>query len=215
MITYQDLSDQINNKIEKITREILLSKISLLDLELDPIFQDLENSINVYNITNYSKIYKKACNLLSQKFEELKRLLASLDNDKQFFEFLKSNPPDSEISQLFTECWVDVLHIDCWSYNFLEYSRDRFCRSKTILTEIEHLEKKLINNEFLLEIPKHIFTEKMMRYFEKIKEKLPCKFNDIFDENDQIEIYENFVYVLHLLQLGKIKYQKDTESLYL
>jgi len=215
MITYQDLSDQINNNIEKIAKEILTRKISLLDLELDPIFQDLKNSINIYNINKYSKIYKKACDLLSQKFEELKRLLSSLDNDKQFFDFLKSNPTDSEISQLFTECWVDILHINCWSYSFLNYSKDRFCKSKTTLTEIEHLEKRLISNDFLLEIPKHKFTEKMMRYFEQIKKKLPCKFNDIFDENEQIEIYENFIYVLHLLQLGKIKYQKDTDSIYL
>jgi len=38
----------------------------------------------------------------------------------------------------------------------------------------------------------------------------------VFDnELDQIEIYEQFVYLLHLLQLGKIKYQKDTNTLYL
>ena len=34
------------------------------------------------------------------------------------------------------------------------------------------------------------------------------------DEQDQAKIYEIFVYLLHLLQLGKIKYQKETNTLY-
>ena len=29
------------------------------------------------------------------------------------------------------------------------------------------------------------------------------------------EIYEKFVYLLHLLQLGKIKYENETKTLYI
>ena len=52
--------------------------------------------------------------------------------------------------------------------------------------------------------------------YEKIKNRLPCLYDDIFeDEHDQLKIFENFVFLLHLLQLGKIKYQKETNFLYL
>lgn len=213
---YKDLSSYINSKIEDIKKEILSNKISLLDLELNPIFQDLKNSINIYNINKYSILYNETFKLLNQKFEELKRLLLSIDNEKKFFKYLKSNPKEFELAQLLSECWIDVFFTDCISYSFLEYSRDRFCKKSVTSNELEHLEKSILNKEFLLEIPKHKFTEKLMIYFELIKNKLPCKFNDIFeDENDQIKIYEHFVYVLHLLQLGKIKYQKESEFLYL
>jgi len=216
MQDYKDLSSYINSKIEDIKKEILSNKISLLDLELNPIFQDLKNSINIYNINKYSELYKETFKLLNQKFEELKRILLSIDNQKNFIKYLKSNPVDSELAQLLTECWIDVFYSDCMSYNFLEYSRDRFCKKNIASTELEHLEKSILTKEFLLEFPKRKFTEKLMIYFELIKNKLPCKFNDIFeDENDQIKIYEHFVYILHLLQLGKIKYHKETESLYL
>jgi len=52
--------------------------------------------------------------------------------------------------------------------------------------------------------------------FELIKRKLPCSYDMIFeDENNQIKLFEHFVYLLHLLQLGKIKYQKESNFLYL
>jgi len=55
-----------------------------------------------------------------------------------------------------------------------------------------------------------------MDFFNAIKYKFPCSFDDIFeDEHDQIIIYEKFVYILHLLQLGKIKYQKESNFLYM
>ena len=56
----------------------------------------------------------------------------------------------------------------------------------------------------------------MTSFFNKIKEKLPCYFEDIFDDElDQMKVYEYFVYLLHLLQLGKIKYEKNTNTLYI
>ena len=56
----------------------------------------------------------------------------------------------------------------------------------------------------------------MIRFLEKNKHKLPCKFNEIFeDERDQEKIYESFVYLLHLLQLGKIEYKINKDLLYI
>ena len=56
----------------------------------------------------------------------------------------------------------------------------------------------------------------MLDFYEEIKVKFPCPFDDIFEEQkDQLKLFENFVYLLHLFQLGKIKYQKETEFLYI
>ena len=73
-----------------------------------------------------------------------------------------------------------------------------------------------MKQNFLLEVPEQKFTEKMNNYFNHIKSRLPCSFDEIFEnEQDQIKVYENFVYILHLLQLGKLKYQKETNFLYI
>ena len=211
-----DLSEELNKKIEIIKDDILSGKTSLLELELNPLFHDLKDSLSIFNIENYSLTYKNVCELLNEKFEELKKLLSSLNIDEKFFEFMKTYPEDEEIFEIFKGCWRKVFYIDGMSLNFLEYASNRFCKERIIEFEIKHLIKGKIDDQFLLEIPKYKFTEKMMSFLNKVKEKLPCYFEDVFDDDvDQIIVYENFVYLLHLLQLNKIKYQKETNTLYI
>jgi hypothetical protein len=115
-----------------------------------------------------------------------------------------------------SSCWSEPFIIDVLSINFLEYSKERLINEKNIPLKIEPIEKVELSDKFLLEIPGKGFSEKMMIFFEKIKGLLPCSYDEIFKgEDDQIIIFENFVYLLHLLQLGKIKYQKETNFLYL
>jgi len=210
-----DFSEEINKKIEVIKEEVLSGKINLLDFELNPIFSDIKDSLSIFNIENYSESYKNACELLNRKFEELRNLLSSLDIDKKFMAFLNENPNEEEISEIFNGCWNYTFELDALSLSFLEYASNRFCKEKLVNLKIEHLNKEESDFQFLLEIPRLKFTEKINAVFNKIRTKLPCYFEDVFEnEFDQIKIYEQFVYLLHLLQLGKIKYQKDTNTLY-
>ncbi|MFX0105553.1 MAG: hypothetical protein ACFE75_08685 [Candidatus Hodarchaeota archaeon] len=212
---YEDFSEEINKRIERIKNRVLSGEISLLDVELVPIFENLKDTLTIYNINKYSMTYKNAFELLSQKFEELKIFLSYLDNKDKFYDFLKTNPNDIEIFQLFDDCWRDPFIIDVLSLNFLEYSKDRLITPKEESLIFKSIEKIETKDKFLLEIPSKKFTEKMMHFFNIIKNKLPCSYDEIFeDEHDQIKVFENFVYLLHLLQLGKIKYQKETNFLY-
>ena len=86
-----DFSEEINKKIGIIKEEVLSGKINLLNLELNPIFSDIKDSLSIFNIENYSESYKNACELLIRKFEELRNLLSSLDIEKTFFDYLKEN----------------------------------------------------------------------------------------------------------------------------
>ena len=215
MIDYTDYSKEISKKIEILKQEVLSGKLTLLNLELDPIFQDLKDTLNKFNIDLYSALYKEACLLLKQKFEELKAFLKLLENDKLFFKFLNYNPSDDEVASMFQNCWRRVFNVETISINFLVESDKKYSKLRNDVFQLTHLKQKKVDSEFLLEIAQHNFTEKMFLYLEKIKEKLPCKFENIFeDDKDQTEIFENFVYLLHLLQLGRIKYQKETKSLY-
>jgi len=210
-----DISEEINKKIEDIQKRVISGEIKLLDFKLVPLFEELKDSLNVYNLNKYSKTYKDACGLLIQKLEELKRLLSSLDTHQKFSEYLESNPSDFEIFDLLKGCWTETFTIDALSEGFLHRANNKLSIDRGSPITIEHLEKLKVKNDFLLEIPLQEFTEKMMEYFNSIKEKLPCLFNDIFEESAQEKIYENFVYLLHLLQLGKIKYENETKTLYI
>lgn len=213
---YKDFSEEINNTIETIKNRVLSGEISLLEIELVPIFENLKDSLTIYNISQYSRTYKSAFQLLSQKFEELKIFLSYLDNQDKFLKFLKTNPRDIEIYQVFEDCWREPFNIDTLSLKFLEYSKERLVLEKGEPLKIEPIEKIKLKEDFLLEIPEKRFTDKMLAFFNIIKEKLPCSYKEIFEsERDQMKIFENFVYLLHLLQLGKIKYQKETKILYL
>ncbi len=216
MIEKKDFSKELNKRIEDIRTKVLSGDLSLLDIELVPIFENLKDSINVYNIEKYSKTYQSAFTLLKQKFEEFKILMNYLDNENVFLEFLKSKPKDKEINDLFKDCWRQPFNINPLSINFLECSKNKLSSAKRHSFSIEAIERLKVKEDFLLEVPTHKYTEKMMDFFNAIKYKLPCSFDDIFeDEHDQIIIYEEFVYILHLLQLGKIKYQKESNFLYL
>jgi len=211
-----DFSEELNKKIECIKTKVLSGEISLLDIELASIFENLKDSLNIYNINNYSITYKSAFQLLSQKFEELKIFLSYLDNKDKFLAFLKTNPKDTEIFQLFEDCWRNPFTIDVLSLKFLKYSTDRLATKKEEPLVFKPIDKMEIKENFLLELPSERFTEKMLAFYEKIKNRLPCLYDEIYeDEHDQLRVFENFVFLLHLLQLGKIKYQKETNFLYL
>ncbi len=212
---YDDISEELTNYMDSIKEDVVTGRISLLELELNPIFDQLKESLSVYNIFNYSQTYQQACDLLSLKFEELKNLLNHLDNDEIFLQFLKSNPNDNEIEQILGNCWRTVFHLESISPEFMSYSNTRFSKDRVLTEKIEHIRKEQIGGSFLLEIPRQKFTEKMMDFYKKIKKKLPCKFDELFDGiQDQVEVYEYFVYILHLLQIGLFKYQKATTIIY-
>ena len=211
-----DLSEKINKRIALIKDDVLSGKINLLELQLNPIFSEIKNSISIHNIENYSQSYKNAVELLNDKFEELKNLLSSLDIEKKFEDFLKTHPNEDQISNIFRGCWRETFHFEPISLKFLDYASNRYIKEKRTHFTIEHLTREETNDQFLLEVPRYKYTEKISAFYDKIKKKLPCFFEDVFDnELDQIEIYEQFVYLLHLLQLGKVKYQKDTNTLYI
>ena len=212
----KDINQELNEKIAEIQKKILSGDINLLDLELVPLFDELKDSLTVQNLEESSETYKNACVLLEKKFDELRSMLSSLESEKQFLNFLNSNPSDLEIYDLLKECWRDVFTIDALSLDFLEVSQKRLEIDRRGPITIEHLHKTKIKDKFLLEIPKHKFTEKMMKFYNSIREKLPCSLEDIFEDyTDQEMIYEDFVYLLHLLQLGKLKYLKETNVIYL
>lgn len=213
---YKDFSKEINRRIEEIQTKVISGEVTLLDIELFPIFENLKDSLNIANLNKYSITYKNASQLLIQKFEELKILINNIDRKEGFLKFLKSNPEDSEIYQLLKDCWIKPFTIKSLSLDFLEFSKDKLSIKRGYPKSIEQIEKVEVKDTFLLEVPEQQFTEKMLNFYNNIKDKLPCLFDKIFeDDQNQIRIYENFVYLLHLLQLGKIKYQKETNFLYI
>jgi hypothetical protein len=211
-----DFSEEINRKIEEIQTKVLSGEIILLDTELVPIFENLKNSLNTNNINRYSSVYKNAFQLLIQKFEELKILINKIDSKESFVQYLKSHPTDSEVNEILVDCWIKPFHISSLSFNFLESAKEKLEIMKGFPVTIEPIEKIKVRESFLLEVSEQKFTEKMLEFYNNIRHQLPCEFEMIFaSEENQIKIYENFVYLLHLLQLGKIKYQKETNFLYL
>ncbi|MFX0010100.1 MAG: hypothetical protein ACFE9R_07285 [Candidatus Hermodarchaeota archaeon] len=216
MIYPKDFNSEIDIKIDKIKKEIVSGKISLLELELNSLFNEMEGFINTVNLEQYAITYKRAYEILEQKFEELKKLLRSLDDDRKIIAFLKTNPKDEEIYEIFKGCWHKPYYVEDLSLEFLFYATNRYCKDNIPRSEIVHLKKIPSKEDFLIEVPELQFIEKLNKYYEEIIKKLPCVFDQIFDEeHNQIKIYEHFIYLLHLLQQGRIKYHKETNTLYL
>ena len=116
---YKDFSEEINRKIEEIQTKVITGEVTLLDVELFPIFENINYSLNTGNLNRYSITYKNASQLLIQKFEELKILINNIDRKEGFLKFLKSNPEDSEIYQLLNDCWIKPFNIESLYLDFL------------------------------------------------------------------------------------------------
>ena len=95
MTEYKDSAEMIGEEIEEVQKKVINGKITLLQYELAPLFGKLKNALNIDNLNKSSNTYKAACELLNQKFEELKKLLSSLDSEQVCFTYLKSNPRQS------------------------------------------------------------------------------------------------------------------------
>lgn len=211
----ENILEELNRRIKDIHEDILEGKISLLDLELVPMFNQIKDTLNIDNLDKHSLTYKNTCELLNQKFDELKSLLSSLDTQEKFTQYMSTNPTDVEIYELFDGCWSKIFTLDTLSMDFLEISKEKLSKLIRESYSIEHLQKKDEGGVFILEVPKLKFSEKMTEFLNSIQDKLPCSFDEVFeDDSNQIKIFEKFVYLLHLLQLGKIKYQKETNTLY-
>ena len=211
----ENILEELNRRIKDIHEDILEGKISLLDLELVPMFNQIKDTLNIDNLDKHSLTYKNTCELLNQKFDELKSLLSSLDTREKFTQYMSTNPSDVEIYELFEGCWSKIFTLDALSMDFLEISKEKLSKLIRESYSIEHLQKKDEGGVFILEVPKLKFSEKMTEFLNSIQDKLPCSFDEVFeDDSNQIKIFEKFVYLLHLLQLGKIKYQKETNTLY-
>jgi hypothetical protein len=215
MSDFNILPQSVRNQLIKIKEEILSGKISLLELELNPIFQEIIDSVSTSNIFQYSPLYKETNDILYRKFEDLKKLLIRMDSKRRYMHFLKKSPTDAEIAALYDGCWLKTFHVESLSFDYLKESQQKLLAAHNEPISIKELSKVKSKEKFILEIPKKKFTEKMNQYFRSIMDKLPCHLDEIFEkETDQLESYEHFIYLLHLLQLGRIKYQKETNTIY-
>ncbi len=187
-----------------------------LSVDLNPIFQKFKRSITTQNLNESSSAFSKLCNIIETKFNELQMYLALFGQEKKFLTFLESNPSDIEIFNLFKGCWYKPFNLNALSLDFLEESKDSLENRIREGYIIENLEIPQKDENFLLEMPSSSFQEIIENYFNKISEKLPCNMEDLFEDiENQEEIFEKFIMILHLLQNGKIMYQKQTNFIYI
>ncbi|MHA1783547.1 MAG: hypothetical protein ACTSUL_08975 [Promethearchaeota archaeon] len=202
-------------KLKEIIRALDSKKISLLNFKLYNLFQIIRKTLNNYNLKENTLLYRETCELLSKKFEELKLLINVIDSDKIFMEFLKTSPKDDDIAELLNSSWLKPFEMSTLSEKEMLYSVEKYCKEKIVIQGIKHLSQTMHDQEMILEAPKYMFSEKIKNYYNEIKSFLPCRLEELFEnEQNQIKIYEKFVYLLHLIQMGKIKYQKETKLFY-
>jgi len=187
----------IFKEIQEIFEIINKGSENALSVDLFPIFQKFKRAINMSNLDVSSSTFSKLCSIIETKFNELQMFLALFGQEKKFLTYLESNPSNIEISNLLK------------SKNFLENRRREGYT-------IENLQIPNKNENFVLEMRSISFQETIENYYNEIYRKLPCNIEDLFEElESQEEIYEKFFIILHLLQSGKIMYQKQTNFVYI
>jgi hypothetical protein len=63
----KDFSEEINRKIEELHTKVLSGEITLLNLELVPIFENIKDTLDIGNINRYSLAFNNVFQLLVDK----------------------------------------------------------------------------------------------------------------------------------------------------
>ncbi len=203
-------------EIQEIFEIINKGSKNALSIDLFPIFQKFKRAINTGNLDVSSSAFSKLCSIIESKFNELQIFLALFGQEKKFLTYLVSNPSNIEISNLFKGCWYKTFNLNSLSLEFLEKSKDFLENRRREGYTLENLQIPKKNENFVLEMRSISFQEIIENYYNQIYKKLPCNMEDLFEDlENQEEIYEKFIIILHLLQNGKIMYQKQTNFVYI
>ena len=206
-------------RISFLKNQVLIGKKSLLDEDLESIFIEFKDLISESDLETSIQIMNDGTIILEQKLEELRDFISFISQKNQILEYLKNPSSDEFFTKILNKIWQSPLQLPHFSLSFLSKSFERLVlNKKSNNLGIIFKEKPNLASPEIRELPEidKPYKMKMFGYLNSIRQILPSTLDGLTNKAHSIDIYyESFSFLLHLLQLGYLTYNKSSKQFFL
>ena len=202
-------------RISFLKNQVLMGKKALLDEDLESLFIEFKDLISESELETSIQIMDNGTIILEQKLEELRNFILNISQKNQILEYLKNSSSDESFTIILNKIWQTPLLLPHFSQSFLMKSFEQLVlNKKSSNLEIFFKDKPILGSPDIRELPEidKPYKMKMFGYLNSIRLLLPATLDDLINKNHPIDVYyENFSYILHLLQLGFLSFTKSNQ----
>ena len=206
-------------RISFLKNQVLIGKKSLLDEDLESLFVEFKDLISESELETSIQIMDNGTIILEKKLDELRDFISIISQKNQILEFLKNSSSDESFVKILNKIWQTPLLLPNFSLSFLTKSFERLVlNKKSSNLEILFKDKPILASPEIRELPEidKPYKMKMFEYLNSIRPILPATLDDLLNKNYSVDVYyENFSYILHLLPLGYLNYDKSSKIFFL
>ena len=206
---------ELLEQTEKLKIQIENGKTNLIDYNLQDLFLELKSLISPDDLETGISVMENGTLLLEEKLDEIKRFILIMAQKEKISQFLDQNQDDHILNNLLIKNWINPYEISSLSPEFLRRSWEQLVFNKTMRTKEKVIEFHEINQEAKnrgIQFVGAPFEEKMQHYFQTIILFLPTTLDQLINTSgDKKKYFENFSYILHLLQEGYLLYDPKTK----
>ncbi len=202
-------------RISFLKNQVLIGKKSLLDEDLESLFVEFKDLISESELETSIQIMDNGTVILEKKLDELRDFISIISQKNQILEYLKNSSSDESFAKILNKIWQSPLLLPHFSQSFLMKSFERLVlNKKSSNLEFFFKDKPILGSPDIRELPEidKPYKMKMLEYLNSIRPVLPATLDDLINKNNSIDVYyENFSYILHLLQLGFLSFTKSNQ----
>ena len=202
-------------RISFLKNQVILGKKSLLDEDLESLFVELSESVSENELETSIQIMDNGTIILEKKLDELRDFITIISQKNQILEYLRKNSSDESFAKILNKIWQSPLLLPHFSQSFLMKSFDKLVlNKKSNNLGIIFKDKPFLGSPDIRELPEidKPYIMKMFGYLNSIRPILPATLDDLIEKSHPIDVYyENFSYILHLLQLGFLSFTKSNQ----
>jgi len=202
-------------RISFLKNQVLIGKKSLLDEDLESLFVEFKDLISESELETSIQIMDNGTVILEKKLDELRDFISIISQKNQILEYLKNSSSDESFAKILNKIWQSPLLLPHFSQSFLRKSFERLVlNKKSSNLEFFFKDKPILGSPDIRELPEidKPYKMKMLGYLNSIRPVLPATLDDLINKNHSIDVYyENFSYILHLLQLGFLSFTKSNQ----
>ena len=206
-------------RIRFLKNQVLIGKKSLLDEDLESLFVEFKDLISESELETSIQIMNDGTIILEQKLEELRDFISLISQKNQILEYLKNSSSDESFAKILNKIWQSPLLLPHFSLSFLTKSFERLVlNKKSTNLGVFFKDKPILASPDIRELPEidKPYKIKMFEFLNSIRPIFPATLDDLLNKDHSIDIYfEYFSYILHLLQLGYLTYNKSSKQFFL
>jgi len=203
-------------KTEVLKNLIFHNHTSLLEEDLQDIFDSLKSLLSPEDLEMGINIMKNGTLILQEKVTEIHHYITDLIQKDEIVQFFQNNPTDRELFELIRLSWHSPQTFLPFSQSFLDKSVEKLVTNKKYRQKYQEIAVPPLpdNKEItLFETSQEPFIALMKQFYIIILPLCPATFETLLlnSKKNIDDYFTHFSILLHLLQAGYLTYDPETK----